>query len=216
MAAPSRASHVSGAYAADDFSARPPAVRALLRLAGNLISGCSAAIAAARHARSQRQISARSRLSLGAATWSGAKVVVIVPRTSRWSEEPPHSHHHLMKIHRSIAEPIRENLKWDERWNSDDGGLIASWERGREMRHEDPALATKAHQGQLVVLPWKGGVEKAIKKKQKYGSLLYFAMWQGLRGEDLAIDLSVEISLDCTTTGMRVVFTSDPSKYAEA
>lgn len=121
-----------------------------------------------------------------------------------------------MKIRRSIAEPIRENAKWDERWNSDDDGLIACWERGREKRLEDPALAAQAVGGQLVALPWKGGVEKAIKKKQKYGTLFYLAMWQGLRGEDLNIDFSEEISLNCTATGMTVVFTNDLSEYAEA
>ena len=121
-----------------------------------------------------------------------------------------------MKIYRSIAEPIRENAKWDERWNADDDGLIACWERGREKRLEDPALSARAIEGQLVVLPWKGGIEKPIKKKQKYGTLFYLAMWQGLRGEDLNIDLSEEVALTCTATGMTVVFTNDTSRYAEA
>lgn len=121
-----------------------------------------------------------------------------------------------MKIYRSISEPIRENAKWDERWNSDDGGLIACWERGRKKRLEDPELAAQAVDGQLMVLPWKGGVEKAIKRKQKYGTLFYLAMWQGLRGEDLNIDLSEEIALNCKVTGTTVVFTNDPSKYADA
>ncbi|MBK7676997.1 MAG: hypothetical protein IPJ27_20805 [Candidatus Accumulibacter sp.] len=121
-----------------------------------------------------------------------------------------------MKIHRSIAEPIREGAKWEERWNAEDDGLIACWERGREKRLEDPALAAQAADGWLVVLPWKGGVEKAIKKKQKFGTLYYLAMWQGLRGEDLNIDTAEEIVLNCTATGMAVVFTGDMAKYAEA
>jgi len=121
-----------------------------------------------------------------------------------------------MKIHRSITEPIRKSETWDQRWNADDGGLIACWERGREKRVEDPALAAQAIEGQLVVLPWKGGVEKAIKKKQKYGTLFYLAMWQGLRGEDLEIETSGEVALNCAATGMTVVFTNDMAKYAEA
>ena len=121
-----------------------------------------------------------------------------------------------MKIHRSITEPIREDAKWDERWNAQDDGLIACWERGRAKRLEDPALAAQAAGGQLVVLPWKGGVEKAIKKKQKFGTLFYLAMWQGLRDEDLNIDSAEEITLNCTATGMAVVFTGDTEKYAEA
>ncbi len=85
-----------------------------------------------------------------------------------------------MKTHRSISEPIRLGGTWDERWNAGDGGLIACWERGREMRLQDSPLAARAATGQLVVLPWKGGVEKATKKNQKFGTLFYLAMWQGL------------------------------------
>ena len=121
-----------------------------------------------------------------------------------------------MKIQRSITVPIRENAKWEERWSDIDNGLIACWERGREKRKEDPLLAGQARQGQLIVLPWKGGVVKAIKKKQKYGTLFYLAMWQGLRGEDLNIDGAEEVSLTCTATRMTVTFTSDTAKYAEA
>lgn len=121
-----------------------------------------------------------------------------------------------MKIYRSIAEPIRENATWDERWRSEDGGLVACWEQGRKRRIADPALAEQAVAGQLVVLPWKGGVEKATKKPLKYGTLFYLAMWQGLRGEDLAIDSSRESVLHCTATRATVVFTNDLKKYAEA
>lgn len=121
-----------------------------------------------------------------------------------------------MKIYRSISEPIREGQSWDERWKGEDNGLIACWERGREKRMEDPSLAAQAQVGQLVVLPWKGGVEKALLKKQKFGTFFYLAMWQGLRGEDLNIDPTEEFVLNCTTTGMTVVFTSDIAKYAEA
>jgi hypothetical protein len=121
-----------------------------------------------------------------------------------------------MKIQRSIRKPARQNLKWDEKWKGEDLGLIACWERGREKSFEDPALAGKARNGQLVVLPWKGGVEKAIKKQEKYGTFSYLAMWQGLRGEDLNIDTAEEIALTCTATGMSVIFTSDQVKYAEA
>lgn len=121
-----------------------------------------------------------------------------------------------MKLHRSVAEPIRAGAKWDERWNAADGGLFACWERGREKRLEDSTLAAQAADGQLVVLPWKGGVERAIKKKQKFGTLYYLAMWQGLRGEDLNIDKAEETVLTCTATGLAVVFTGDPAKYAEA
>lgn len=121
-----------------------------------------------------------------------------------------------MKIHRSILEPIRVGMTWNERWQAGDGGLIACWERGREMRLEDEDIAARACEGQLVVLPWKGGVEKAIKKKQKIGTFFYLSMWQGLRNEDLFIDTAVELVLKCSITGMSVVFTDDVKKYADA
>jgi hypothetical protein len=117
---------------------------------------------------------------------------------------------HVMKLHRSITEPIREGAKWDERWNAADSGLIACWEQGRERRLEDPSLAVRAANGQLVVLPWKGGVQKATKKK--CGTLYYLAMWQGLRDEDLDIDTSDEIVLNCTASGMTVVFSGDKTE----
>jgi hypothetical protein len=121
-----------------------------------------------------------------------------------------------MNLLRSIEEPIREGLSWNERWKGHDKGLIACWERGREKRLEDPELSAKAAAGQLIVLPWKGGVEKATKKGVKYGALHYLAMWQGLRAEDLNIDTSEERAIVCTATRMTVIFTGDPAKYAEA
>ncbi|MDO9313426.1 MAG: hypothetical protein Q7T97_02640 [Burkholderiaceae bacterium] len=121
-----------------------------------------------------------------------------------------------MKLFRSTLEPIRVNASWEDRWNGIDHGLIACWERGREKNFEDPSLAALAREGQLVVLPWKGGVEKEIKKKQKFGSLYYLAMWQGLRGEDLNINSDEEVVLVCSATRMAVFFTSDVSKYSEA
>jgi len=121
-----------------------------------------------------------------------------------------------MKVYRSNTEPIRSNVDTEERWHGVDRGLIACWERGREKSLENQALASQACDGQLVLLPWKGGAEKAIKEKKKYGTLNYLAMWQGLRGEDLSIDTDKEPTLTCTVTRMTVVFTRNSSKYAPA
>jgi len=44
----------------------------------------------------------------------------------------------------------------------------------------------------------------------------YLAMLQGLRGEDLNIDTGEEVVLNCTATGMVVVFIGDLAKYADA
>jgi hypothetical protein len=82
----------------------------------------------------------------------------------------------MKRLNRSIENPIREDLKWDEKWKGPDSGLIWSWERGRQKRVEDPDLAEKAEKGELVILPWKGGVEKNTTNKKKYGSLKY--LWK--------------------------------------
>ena len=72
-------------------------------------------------------------------------------------------------MYRSITDPIRLDPSFNERWGDVDLGLITSWERGREKSVDEPKLAEQALAGQLMVLPWKGGVEKAIQKKLKYG-----------------------------------------------
>jgi hypothetical protein len=121
----------------------------------------------------------------------------------------------MRRIHRFADTPKREGLSWQETWNGEDHGLIACWERGREKRRENQDLAERAAKGELPVLAWKGGVEKAIQKKQKFGTLNYLATWQGLRGEDLDIDMDSEPMLVCSRTGMTVVYTSDLAKYAD-
>lgn len=121
-----------------------------------------------------------------------------------------------MKVSRSKTELPRAPISWDERWNGPDHGLIACWERGREKAIEDPELSSRARNGQLVSLPWKGGVEKAVKAKQKFGTLSYLAMWQGLRGDNLDINTEEEIKLTCTATQTMVVFTGDQTKIANA
>jgi len=115
-------------------------------------------------------------------------------------------------VSRSLNEPQRKGLSWDELWRGPDKGLIACWEIGIEMSQKKPDLAKSAKGGELPVLPWKGGVEKKL-ENEKYGSLNYLAQWQGLRGEDLYIDLSEEIEIECKRTGVKVVFTADINKF---
>ena len=91
---------------------------------------------------------------------------------------------------------------------------MTCWEVGRELREKHPALAERAGKGELPILGWKGGVDKKIKSKEKYGTLFYLAQWHGLRGEDLDIDLSKEYELVCTKTGVKVIYTSDANKYS--
>jgi len=108
---------------------------------------------------------------------------------------------------------MREGLETVERWHGADKGVIAAWERGRIFAQEVPSLAARARRGELVILPWKGGVERALKSGQKFGTKRYLAMWQGMRGDALDVDLVNDESLVCTATGVTIVFTSDLSKY---
>lgn len=119
------------------------------------------------------------------------------------------------RIFRSKNEPDRKGLSWQERWQGPDRGLITSWEVGRHNRVEKPELAERVSKGELPVLGWKGGVDKALKSKVfKWGSLHYLAQWQGLRGEDLDIDPSEETSLVCSRTFQGVTYTADRKKLA--
>lgn len=119
------------------------------------------------------------------------------------------------RIHRSIQEPIREEPSFEERWKGPDDGLITCWEVGRSLSLKSPELAEQAKNGELPKLGWKGGVDKKIQKKEKYGCLEYLAQWQGLRGEDLDVDLSKEREVVCTKTGMKVIYTPETEKYLE-
>ncbi len=115
-------------------------------------------------------------------------------------------------FYRSIEEPIRKNLSWEELWKSFDNGLIACWERGREKALGNSELSQSCKNGELPVLVWKGGVDKKIKGK-KYGSLFYLATWQGLRGENLNINHHQDTSITCTKTKVEIIFTSNLLSY---
>lgn len=121
-----------------------------------------------------------------------------------------------MRIHHSIAKPPTPSEDWHERWEGADQGLICSWLRGVEKSREAPDLAARAMAGELPVLAWKGGIEKAIKTKGKVGALNYLATWQGLRGEDLDIDTNAEVLMTCTRTKVTVLFTHQLHKLLQA
>lgn len=108
----------------------------------------------------------------------------------------------------SSASPQGES--WAERWGGPDKGLICSWLRGIEKAKESPELAAQASSGEFPSLPWVGG-GKAIKAGKRVGALHYLAMWQGLRGENLSVDLATGATRTCTLTGMAVTFTGDTS-----
>lgn len=112
--------------------------------------------------------------------------------------------------------PDRSAVSWNERWMGADDGLITSWLAGIKLSASRPDIATKAKANELPVLPWKGGVEKALKSGAKWGHLRYVAMWQGLRGDDLSIQMDQEFGITCTRTNVTTTFTRDMAKLSFA
>jgi hypothetical protein len=115
-------------------------------------------------------------------------------------------------LHRSFDEPDRNCLSYDDTWHASDKSLIKCWEVGRQLRLNAPELAARAGDGELVTLPWKGGTGNLdklatdIEPPVKYGTLRYLAMWQGLRGDDLHIDIDSQVTIVCTRTDRAVIF----------
>ena len=120
-----------------------------------------------------------------------------------------------MKIYRSIAEPIIDMPRYKERIDGYDKGLINAWQVGRSLAMRDLDVAAKVKNGELPVLHVKGGVEKRV-KVVKIGSLWYLAMWQGMRGEDLDIDMETEVEMICSRTGVKVLYTFDIVKLGNS
>lgn len=118
-------------------------------------------------------------------------------------------------IFRRFNEPERTSLNWSTLWQGPDCGLIRCWETGRNLAIQNPELAERCKAGELPPLNWKGGVARTLKKKEKSGALHYLAQWQGLRGEDLDIDLAEEVTLTCASTGMVITYTGDLAKLGD-
>lgn len=116
-----------------------------------------------------------------------------------------------MRIYRSVSEKIYEEPSYEVRIEGIDKGLINAWNVGRRLALSNPALVIQARNGELPVLGVKGGVKRKI-NKDKIGSLWYLAQWQGLRGEDLDIDINSEVAMVCTRTGVKVLYTLDIEK----
>jgi DNA polymerase-3 subunit epsilon len=124
-----------------------------------------------------------------------------------------------LRVQRPFDAPPRSELPWDEKWRGPDRGLICCWERGRRLRDENPELAKRAEQGELVTLCFKGGTEnidvdedsedgarKKPKSSKRYGVLQYLAAWQGLRGEPLDIDIDTAVTIVCSRAKRAVIF----------
>lgn len=119
-----------------------------------------------------------------------------------------------MLIHKSVLEPIYEDPVYDTRINGYDKGLINAWNVGRRLAKNNEDLVTRAKNGELPILGFKGGIKNTPKIKLKYGCLWYLAELQGIKGIDLNIDLEKEVALICSRTNIKVIFTSDSSKYS--
>jgi hypothetical protein len=117
------------------------------------------------------------------------------------------------RVFREIAAPLRTSLSWKETWKGPDRGLIHCWELGRTLALKEPNRAEIAKQGELPPSNWKGGITGNVKYKAKYGCLWYLAEWQGLRGEDLDIDLDSETTIECSRSGVSMTFTGDSKKW---
>lgn len=116
-----------------------------------------------------------------------------------------------MRIFSSISDPVCEILDFDQRINGDDRGLINAWNVGRNLALRNADLVRRMRDGELPELGVKGGVRKKI-QAHKIGSLWYLAQRQGLLGEDLDIDMSSEVEMICSRTGVRVLYTLDLEK----
>lgn len=110
-----------------------------------------------------------------------------------------------MLVTRKFGSPKKEYLSWDERWKGEDFGLIATWERGIEMRQQEHPSVILIENGELPILPWKGGVDKKI-DGAKVGSLKYLAMRQGILNSDLNINTEEEVTLKCSKTNVEVIY----------
>ena len=69
-------------------------------------------------------------------------------------------------------------------------------------------MAELAKNGELIKFEWTGGVSIKLKINVFHGTLFYLAKWQGLRSDDLAIDLDGDTFLTCTKTGQIVKYNS--------
>lgn len=114
----------------------------------------------------------------------------------------------------SIKNSIRKNPTPDEKWRGEDKGLILCWEEGRELSESQPKLAKRALKGELPMLSYKGGVKRHPKKKKKNGSFCYLAQLQGLRGEDLDINLQDTYVLKCSRSDVKVTYCLESTIFA--
>jgi len=86
-----------------------------------------------------------------------------------------------MRIQRAITEKIRVDPTFEERWESEDQGVITSWEVGRLRREStEERWVNMVENARVLEFPRTG-----LKK----GSAHYLAQLQGLRNQDLDVEV---------------------------
>lgn len=104
-------------------------------------------------------------------------------------------------ITRSVNEPMREGLTVSQDFDGLDGGLICCWDQGRRMARLGHEFVKQAQEDELPQLDtWRRG------------TLYYLAVWQGLRGDDLDIDLDAEFTKQCSLTKREWLFSGHREK----
>lgn len=91
------------------------------------------------------------------------------------------------------------------------GSSVDSGNEGSERGDDDGVsldVQQRVEAGELPILTFAGGITPRpnLKMRKKKGSLFYLAMWKGLRGEDLEIDIGRTYVLKCARTGVEVHF----------
>ena len=120
----------------------------------------------------------------------------------------------LVKIKIPISTALRTDTAPDVLWRGEDRGLIQAWEIGRRQAQKGGDFVERARRGELPASElFQGGYDERLKAAVQYGSLHYFCMWLGWRGEDLEVDTDQEYPLVCSRTQMGVVYTIDSKKF---
>ena len=121
-----------------------------------------------------------------------------------------------MLVTQAADAPSTLASSWEDRWHGPDCGLIAAWQAGRDLALLRADLVAACVANELPELPWKGNGRLLKRRVPRYGPFHYVAMWQGLRGDDLHIDTSIDLRRVCARTGQAVIYTSRSAAWAGA
>ena len=119
-----------------------------------------------------------------------------------------------MRISVPISSELRSESTPDVLWRGEDKGLLQAWEIGRRQSSDQSDVAKRAKQGELPASTiFQGGQDERLTTPVQFGSLHYYCMWLGWRGQDLEVDTDQEYPLVCSRTQMGVVYTIDSKKF---